>query len=241
MHSDEVALSSSERSAIEIIRNILSENGLPSDGLATHRTKQYLTIGYGRNYPFCNLKLFGQSFYIGLCCDRDTIATSKLPVTDVNKKFARFLITSPADIKQCSESVVSAFRFMNPDYRIHDYMQFNELPELVAQFFSTMETTSRRKEYNLSMEEILFFKSYIESLEANGLRWGNIQPDLMSDGSIRVRGGRIKLQGKKTYMIFTKPGKILATTVENLPLQEYIELQKYWILDCIDNRAIYAL
>lgn len=241
MHYDEVALSDAESSAVEIIKTILLENALPADELVMRRTRQYLTVGYGENYPFCNLKLFGQSFYIGLCCDRDAIEKSQLPISDVNKKFVRFGITSPSDIKQCSEGVVSAFRFMNPDYRIHAYLQFNDLPACVAQFFCKMETTSRRKEYNLSAEEILFFQSYIQDLEANGLNWNNIQPDLMSDGAIRVRGGRIKLQGKKTYMVYNESGKILTTTVENLPLQGYIDLQKYWILDCINNREMYSL
>lgn len=243
-------LSGSEDSAVSAVERVLIGANYPVDDLVFRRAEKYLTIESSGNYPFCRMKLSGSSLYIELCiCDPvDIERLSAIPIyselSRSSQKFTRFYINGPSDVEKFSDGLISAFCFINPSFRQRRTVSLpaDGLPPKLAEFFKKMEAFSgSSKRYKITDGEISFFGAYIDGLSARGLDWAHIVPDRMSDGAIKVPGGRIKLQGRKTYMIYTRPERSLSTTSENLSLEEYIELQKHWFSDCLKNRDIYSL
>lgn len=243
-------LTPSEDSAVSVIEEILSNGGYPADNLLLRRAENYLTIGSPDVSPFCRLKLTGILPYIELCiCDPvDIDRLSAIPVysglLQSTKKFTRFYLRTAEDVGKYSDGLKAAFCYINPAFRVRRTVKLpgDGLSDDLREFFSKMEAySSASKKFDITADEITFFSAYVDGLTARGLDWSKVDPDRMSDGAIKARGGRIKLQGKKTYMSYTKPGRALSLTAENLSLEKYIDLLKYWFSDCMENRDIYSL
>ena len=245
-----IGLNDLELKAYDKIKNIIASSDLPAHDLVLGKTIKYLTVSSDGAYPFCNFKMSGNLYYIALCIgDHDEIANLVTnPVyrnlKDSSKKFTRFEIVEVDDIEKYAEGIVSACRWINPTFRQRKLATLDRVglsPDL-KQFFSNMEAllTSSRK-YKIIDDEIVFFQAYIDKLSASGLNWQNILPSRSSDGTICVCGGYVKLQGRKTKMAYRKHGATLVSFAENLPLSAYIELQKYWIADCLEDKDYYFL
>jgi len=242
-------LTSEENIAIEKIREALCANNLPADDLVIKRTQKYLTIGAGKCRPFCNLKMIGRSFYLELCiCGDDIIRLSENTIYSNLKesrgKFTRFEIINELDIGKYEDGIISSYCWINPAFRKRKYMSLDDVDATsnLREFFGRMESFSRSiDKFAISDDEMVFFEMYIKRLEDKQLNWRIIEPQRMSDGAIKVHGGRIKLQGQKTYMLYTNFDKMLACTATNRSLSEYIELQKNWITACFKYRGTYLL
>ena len=111
----------------------------------------------------------------------------------------------------------------------------------IEDFFRNAKASGKPTTYIPTPDESTFFLAYIEGLKTSGLNWRSVPVEIMSDGAVKVRGGRIRLSKKATYISYTKSSNELATKEKNLSLSEYIELQKYWLADCLENRELYGL
>lgn len=226
-------LSNEEQSAVEIIKSVLRSHNLPEEPLIYRYAEKYLTVSADKYSPFARLKLFKSSWYISLSCGD--------PIT--KKNFRRFDIEKIEDISLYESEIVAAFLFAYPQYSVKKEMSILSTiaDERVREFFSRIVLHGRASSFEPNAAEVEFFTAYIDKLEAAGLDWKAVPVDLMTDGAIKVRGGRIKLRKKSTYMLFVKSKNGLATEAKNLTLAEYIELQRFWIADCTANKEIYSM
>ena len=92
-------------------------------------------------------------------------------------------------------------------------------------------STSAQK-YAVTPEEERFFAAFYDALQ-NSRKSTFFKLTRMADGAISVRNdrayiGKIKLHGRKTWMQYLT-GLYDAEVVENLPLEEYIKLLRYWV------------
>lgn len=228
-------LTSVEKESVVIIKSILSDNGLPPEPLFFRYTENYLAIESRKGLPFSRLKLRKNTWYISLAC-----GDSKS-----GKKFSRFDISDISSIKDYTNEIIVAFRHCDPERYDRNNVEIigSELSPDLQRFFGkvTQFSFSKLTSFTPNPSEITFFSSYIEKLKAVGLNWENITIELMSDGALKTRGGRIKFGKKSSYMLYTKPGETLSTKAKNLKLSEYIDFQKYWISECLENRELYRL
>lgn len=226
-------LSAEEQSAVEIIKSVLRSHNLPDEPLIYRYAEKYLTVSSDKYNPFVRLKLSKSSWYISLSCG-DAVT---------KKKFRRFDIAKTEDISLYESEIVSAFLFAYPKYaeKKETSLSIAVADKRVREFFSRIVLHGRVSSFEPNAAEVEFFTAYIDKLEAEGLNWKAVPVDLMTDGAIKVRGGRIKLRKKSTYMLFVKSKSGLATEAKNLTLAEYIELQRFWIADCAANKEIYSM
>lgn len=245
----DLLLTSKEEIAINNLKKILVDHNFSVENLTVERTQTYLTVRDGKNLPFCRLKMNGNVFYISLCIDsEDAKKLQDNPyysnLNKENKKFTRFDIASEVDIFNYRDGIISSFQFMNPELRKKRLISLDTIdlsPNMKA-FFGKMEAYSdSAQKYKLSNDEIAFFSAYIDKLSEYGLDWTMLKPNRMSDGAIKVWGGCVKLQGKKTYMFYTLPGEELSHYAENLTLPQYIELQRHWVEYCFSKKEIFKL
>lgn len=225
-------LTNDENAAIEIIRGVLRTNGLPDEPLFFRRTEKYLTVGASEYLPFARLKLNKNLWYISL----------RVGDLDTSKNFRRFEISDVSEISRYSAEIVDAFQSLT------DEISTYQAPALTADtgseiedFFRNAKASGKPTTYIPTPDESTFFLAYIEGLKTSGLNWRSVPVEIMSDGAVKVRGGRIRLSKKATYISYTKSSNELATKEKNLSLSEYIELQKYWLADCLENRELYGL
>jgi len=226
-------LISEERAAVDIIKSILREHNLPDEPLYFRYTDKYLTVAADKFNPFARLKLTKDSWYVAFSCGD--------PVT--RKKFLRIDIADVSEIAEHAEEIVSAYRFASPVFSESKPadLEIGSASSDLSEFFRNIVLHDGSTSFKPSDEELEFFGHYIEGLKASGLNWRAVPVDLMSDGAIKVRGGRIKLRKRGSYMTYTKSKDDLATKVKNLSLAEYIELLKYWVADCVLYKDIYSL
>lgn len=88
------------------------------------------------------------------------------------------------------------------------------------------------RKYKVMPEEERFFSALEAALSA-GHKNGAYKITRMADGAISVQSrhaylGKIKLQGRKTWMQYMT-GLYNAEQVEDAPLDEYVRLLKYWV------------
>lgn len=93
-------------------------------------------------------------------------------------------------------------------------------------------STETSRKYEVTPDEERFFSALSVALrQAKKSEFFNLTR--MANGAISVRSrrgylGKIKLQGRKTWMQYMT-GLYNAEVAENLPLEEYIKLLKYWV------------
>lgn len=243
----ELSLNSAESSGIETIKKILAESGFSADSLIVKRTTSYLTIELPGDYPFCRLKLSGDIFYISLCiCDEGDIERLSLnplysPLKQSSTKFTRFEISGPEDISKFSDGVISAYCFIGrvPNPQSDNVIKACGVSPDLSEFLSMIKLYSKgSRQYNISDDEISFLGAYQSTLSENGLNWRDFRPYRTADGGIHICGGNIRLQGRKTYMIYFQDGELPPRRVDNKPLSEYISLQKHWVSFCLKNKEL---
>lgn len=93
-------------------------------------------------------------------------------------------------------------------------------------------STDTARKYTVTPEEIVFFEALDTALHAAG-KSTYYKATRMANGALSVQNrhayiGKIKLCGKKTWMQYMA-GTYTTKTAEGLPLEEYIDLLKYWV------------
>lgn len=93
-------------------------------------------------------------------------------------------------------------------------------------------STVSSEKYAITPDEERFFWAFEDALMEQGLST-YMSLTRMANGAISVRAGqvyigKIKLQGRKTWMQYMT-GLYSAGDAENRPLEEYIKLLKYWV------------
>lgn len=225
-------LTADERAAVEIIKSVLRSNGLSDDPLFFRYTDKYLTVGASKFFPLARLKLSKDLWYISL----------RIGDSDTGKNFRRFNISSVSEISRYSAEIVEAFQSLTDENSVcRPPVSIGETGSEIEEFFCNAKTAGKPTAYTPTPDESAFFLAYIEGLKTSGLNWRAVPVEIMSDGAIKVRGGRIRLSKKATYISYAKSSRELATKEKNLSLSRYIELQKYWFADCLENRELYGL
>lgn len=225
-------LTSDERAAIEIIKKVLLANGLPDEPLFFRRTDKYLTVSASEHFPFARLKLNKNLWYISL----------RVGDLDTSKNFRRFEISDVSEISKYSAEIAEAFQSLTDEISAYQAPSFTvETGSEIEDFFRNAKASGKPTTYMPTPDETTFFLAYIDGLKTSGLNWRAVPVEIMSDGAVKVRGGRVRLSKKATYISYAKSSKELATKEKNLSLSEYIELQKYWLADCLENRELYGL
>lgn len=93
-------------------------------------------------------------------------------------------------------------------------------------------STASSEKYSITPDEERFFWAFEDALMENDLDT-YISLTRMANGAISVSTssahiGKIKLQGRKTWMQYMT-SLYNAEVAENLPLEKYIQLLKYWV------------
>ena len=88
------------------------------------------------------------------------------------------------------------------------------------------------KEYTSTPDEMAFFAALDAALKA-AKKSPSYEVTRMANGALSVRSrraylGKVKLQGRKTWMQYMT-GTYTSQTAEDEPLEEYIRLLKYWV------------
>lgn len=240
-----LSLTAAEMAGIENIQSILSDNGFLANNLIVKRTTSYLTIESPRSYPFCRLKLTGDIFYLALCiCDYGDIERLLsnpvyAPLKDSSQKFTRFTIDGPADILKFDDGLISSYCFVEkiPNPKSKDTIKADNISPDLSSFLGLIKQYSKgSRRYEISDDEVSFFGAYQRILSDNDLNWRDFRPYRTADGGISICGGNIRLQGRKTYMIYFQDGELPPRRVDNRSLSEYIELQNHWVAFCLKNR-----
>lgn len=228
--------------AVEVVRSVLSCAGYRVDDLIVKSTGEYSTIEKLGEYPFCRLKLDGNLPYISLCIGAfdDVERLSLLPayanLKRSNEKFTKFYISTIEDILKYSDGIVSAYRFICRIPSRSPSGPSGDIEGDLRSFLGMIERySSGSTKYSINHNEEAFFKAYLSLLIENGVDWLKLRPYRTADGSISVCGGVIRLQGRKTYMIYFQGGGDIRHKVDNRPLEEYISLQSNWVLFCKNN------
>lgn len=229
-------LSALEKSAVKLIQSALASNDLPDTPLFFRRTESYLTIAGAGNkfHPFARLKLNKNLWYISLNCGD----------VDTDKNFRRFILSDVTEIQNYSNEIVQAFRFSDPQYTEHHFLNIADTPlsPKLKEFFSRMELpTDTAQKYKLTSDEITFFTAYIEELETVGLNWRNSKPCRGSDGTIGVRGGAIRARSKNIKFKYWPDADSIAIWESGLTLDQCISKLSYWVDDCLRSKDIYEM
>lgn len=226
-------LSSAEKSAVEIIKSVLRSNGLPEEPLFFRYTDKYLTVGADKYLPFARLKLNKDLWYISL----------RVGDPDTGKNFRRFEISDVSDVFSYSSEIADAYKSLYAEISEADKVSAEPSDSELDEFFSNAKIFSAGKQisYKPTADEAVFFSAYVEAMTAAGLNWRAIEIEIMSDGALKVHGGRIKFGKRNSYMSYTKSKNSLATKEKNLSLSEYVERLKYWISYCLDNKDLFGL
>jgi len=106
--------------------------------------------------------------------------------------------------------------------------------ECEYRYITNCMTGDSSKKYKISSDEEFFVKALIQKLINNKLQYLQLQLHRMANGAISVSYarypvGKIKLQGRKTYMQILKDVYTF-DVVDNLNTQEYIDNIDLWIL-----------
>ena len=93
-------------------------------------------------------------------------------------------------------------------------------------------STASSEKYAITPDEECFFWAFEDALIGQGLST-YMSLTRMANGAISVSTssayiGKIRLQGRKTWMQYMT-SLYNAEVAENLPLEEYIQLLKYWV------------
>lgn len=88
------------------------------------------------------------------------------------------------------------------------------------------------KEYTNTPDEVAFLAALDAALKA-AKKSPSYEVTRMANGALSVRSrraylGKVKLQGRKTWMQYMT-GTYTSQTAEDEPLEEYIRLLKYWV------------
>ena len=88
------------------------------------------------------------------------------------------------------------------------------------------------KEYTNTPDEVAFLAALDAALKA-AKKSPSYEVTRMANGALSVRSrraylGKVKLQGRKTWMQYMT-GPLTSKTAEDEPLEEYIRLLKYWV------------
>ena len=237
-----LSLNVAESVAFGRVKDILLIEGFPIDDLIIRRTESYITIERKGDYPFCRLKLSGESFYISLCIGsaRDIERLSSDPryslLKDSTEKFTRFVISDPADVSLYSDGIISAYRWICRIPTSDPAVEGGGISSKLSAFLALISCDSSGSlKFKLSADEIAFFDAYIKALSDAGLDCMAFRPCRTAAGLLSICGGYIKLQGRKTFMSYFPDGELPACRAENKTLPEYVELQKHWVAYSLKN------